>query len=908
MIGSRQSHAPGIGVSKKIQLMAAALLAVALSACSGPSTSGGGEVDVSPDASAAPPQTPPSIKGDPDLNATVGEAYKFSPMAADSESRALVFTIENAPDWIAFDEHTGEISGTPDDGDVATYSDIVISVSNGDSTAKLATFTITVGRRPRPVRPPLPDPKPPSPDNHAPTIAGSPATSVTKGDGYSFAPSVNDVDGDQLRFSIANKPSWASFSTTTGKLAGSTSAAQVKTYGNIVISVSDGEATATLPAFAIEVQAGANAAPRISGTPGTRVTESAAYSFTPSASDADGDALTFSIQNKPSWASFSTANGKLSGTPTAAQIGSYGNIVISVSDGEAKSSLAAFSINVVDAPNSPPSISGSPLTSVEAGSSYSFTPVARDNDGDELEFSIKNKPSWANFSASTGKLSGTPAQTQVGTFSNISISVSDGAATASLAAFDISVTGTPNRAPAISGTPASSVTPGSSYSFTPSASDADGDKLTFSIQGKPVWATFNSATGALTGTPSTAQAGKYSGILITVSDGDDTASLPAFSVTVAAPSNSAPNITGTPGTSVVAGSSYSFTPSASDADSDSLKFSIQNKPSWASFDTNTGRLSGTTDSGDVGSTKNIVISVSDGQATDSLLAFALAVTAAAQPPPSNSPPVISGNPSGSVQAGSSYSFTPSASDPNRDKLTFSIQNRPSWASFDASTGRLSGTPSSGNVSTFSNIIISVSDGKASDALASFTIAVTSPPQANRAPAISGSPTKSLNSGSAYSFTPSASDADDDPLTFSIQNKPSWASFDDGTGRLSGTPDSGDVGTYSGIVISVSDGKVNASLATFSITVAQVSMGSAELNWSAPTQNTDGSTLTDLSSYKIYYGTSKSSMTQTVKVSNAGVTTYTVQNLSPATWYFGITAVDSTGLESAMSNVGSKTIQ
>lgn len=87
----------------------------------------------------------------------------------------------------------------------------------------------------------------------------------------------------------------------------------------------------------------------------------------------------------------------------------------------------------------------------------------------------------------------------------------------------------------------------------------------------------------------------------------------------------------------------------------------------------------------------------------------------------------------------------------------------------------------------------------------------------------------------------------------------------------------------------------------------VSTGSATLTWKAPTTNTNGSALTDLAGYHIHYGTSASAMTQTVNVPNASTTTYGISNLSAGTWYFGVSAYTNTGLESAMSTVGSKTI-
>ena len=80
------------------------------------------------------------------------------------------------------------------------------------------------------------------------------------------------------------------------------------------------------------------------------------------------------------------------------------------------------------------------------------------------------------------------------------------------------------------------------------------------------------------------------------------------------------------------------------------------------------------------------------------------------------------------------------------------------------------------------------------------------PEPNSAPTISGVPATTVTVGSMYSFTPNANDADNDALTFSIQNKPGWAAFDNASGRLSGQPSLGDEGAYNNIQITVSDGK------------------------------------------------------------------------------------------------------
>lgn len=651
---------------------------------------------------------------------------------------------------------------------------------------------------------------------------------------------------------------------------------------------------------ATDAKAG-NTAPTISGTPAILVAQGATYQFKPSAADADGDALIFGIDAKPAWATFDTSTGQLTGTPTSADVGVDPGVVIWVSDGHSQTTLPAFDLTVTAQPSGPnraPLISGSPSTTIVAGTTYTFTPTASDADGNALSFTIRNKPAWATFSVATGQLQGVPQVANVGTFADIGISVSDGQATVALAAFAIAVTApTTNSAPVISGAPVTSVEAGQAYMFVPTASDADGDTLTFSVAGLPAWAAFDTATGRLAGTPPAGTTGTFSNIVIRVTDGKAMASLAPFAISVtAATSNHAPTITGTPGTSVKPGAAYTFQPTGADADGDTLTYTIANRPTWATFSTATGRLQGTPTAPNIGTYANIVISVSDGKATAALAAFSINVP--------NTPPTISGSPATTASVGTAYAFTPTASDADPGTtLTFSIANKPSWASFSTSNGALTGTPSAAG--TFATITISVSDGKAATALAAFSIVVTQP---NRAPTISGNPPTAVMQGTAYAFTPTASDADSDTLTFSISNKPAWASFSTSTGSLSGTPGAGDVGTTSGIVISVSDGKASAvALAAFNIAVQAVATGSATLSWTPPTQNTDGSALTDLTGFKVYWGTTQGSYPNSASV-GANVTAYVVTNLVPGTYFFVATAVNSAGAESQFSTSASKAVQ
>jgi hypothetical protein len=178
---------------------------------------------------------------------------------------------------------------------------------------------------------------------------------------------------------------------------------------------------------------------------------------------------------------------------------------------------------------------------------------------------------------------------------------------------------------------------------------------------------------------------------------------------------------------------------------------------------------------------------------------------------------------------------------------------------------------------------------------------------NSAPTITGAPPSTAVPGLAYSFAPTASDPNGDLITFEIMNRPTWASFDASNGRLSGTPTQAQLGMYSNIVISASDGSARVRMPAFSINVSPVGVGDATLSWVPPTLRSDGSALTNLAGYRIYYGNAPNSYSNIIDVTNVGLTTYFVENLASGTWYFHISAVDAAGIESSLTPAASKTI-
>ena len=92
-----------------------------------------------------------------------------------------------------------------------------------------------------------------------------------------------------------------------------------------------------------------------------------------------------------------------------------------------------------------------------------------------------------------------------------------------------------------------------------------------------------------------------------------------------------------------------------------------------------------------------------------------------------------------------------------------------------------------------------------------------------------------------------------------------------------------------------------------VPTATASNDAVTVNWTPPTENVDGTPLTNLSGYDIHYGTASGDYTQKISVSNAGIATYVVDDLTPGTYYFAVSAVNSQGTESPVSSEVSATV-
>jgi hypothetical protein len=272
---------------------------------------------------------------------------------------------------------------------------------------------------------------------------------------------------------------------------------------------------------------------------------------------------------------------------------------------------------------------------------------------------------------------------------------------------------------------------------------------------------------------------------------------------------------------------------------------------------------------------------------------------------------ISGTPPATGTVGEQYSFRPVVNNANQSQLEYSYVNRPAWAPPHYSTcGCLIGVPNEPGV--YANIQIQAWDGEHFAQTRPFTITVlgtntASTPQPLK---LSGSPPSTAVVGEFYNFSPTVVAPSGSALTYAIANRPSWTQFSAATGNLSGVPTASSVGTDAGVMISVSDGAMSATLPLFNIAVAAAAAptaGSATLSWYKPTQNTDGTPLTNLAGYVIRYGTSAAALNSQISLGSPDSTDVEISNLSAGNWYFEVASINTSNVESQFSSLVSRVI-
>lgn len=369
------------------------------------------------------------------------------------------------------------------------------------------------------------------------------------------------------------------------------------------------------------------------GVPDQTAVVGVAYSYTipaNAATDAEGDAITYSVSNPPAWSSYNSSTRVLSGTPVATGVSSF-TVVATDSNGAQNSITVQMTVTA----NQSPTITNAAANqSVSGGASFSYTlpnDHASDPEGGVLTYSASGMPNWMSFNSGTKTFSGSAPNSSA--TSTITVTVTDAAGNTSADEFDVivSVVAVQNLAPVInSPVPNQTVSGGAMFEYAlPDgyASDPENGPLTYSASNMPAWLSFNTVTRVFTGNAPSSSA--TSAVTITVQDAQGNSTQDEFNLIVQV--NSSPVIANPiPDQSVAANGSFSYTISgshATDSDGNTLSYSASGLPAWASFNSSTKAFSGTAPSS--AGSSSVTVTVSDGQGGTATDVFTLTVTAAA---------------------------------------------------------------------------------------------------------------------------------------------------------------------------------------------------------------------------------------------------------------------------------------
>lgn len=731
---------------------------------------------------------PPVLAPIGNQSVNAGNLLSLAIAASDSENNPLTYSATNLPAGATFDASTHVFTWTPADNQGPGNYTVTFQVSDGTGTDSETIDIAVVGGT--------------NNTNPGPTFNTIGAKTVGVNSNLTFTVSATDPNNDPLVYSTANMPAGATFNPSTRVFSWTPTPTQGPGNFQVQFFVTDGTTSAsqTVP---ITVTGGTNQAPVFNAITDKTVAVGSSLDFSVSATDPDGNPLTYSASNLPSGATFNPASRTFHWAPTASQGPGNYTVTFLATDGGLTSTTTA-QIAVTGGTNRAPVFSNIADQSVEAGHNLSFTVSATDPDGSPLNFGASNLPSGASFNPTTHVFSWTPAANQAGAQYNPIFTASDGALVSSISP-TITVTAVvSNQPPVLAAIGNKSVNAGSPLTFTVSATDPESDALTFSATALPGGATFNASSRTFTWTPSASQGPANYSVTFGVSDGisQDSETIQIAVVGGTIGGNAAPVFNAVNPQTVAANTPLTFTVSAVDPNGDPLTYSASSLPAGATFNAATRTFSWTPASAQGPGSYSVQFHVTDGTGNDDLT-VPISVTAG-----TNRAPTIAAIGDKTIMMRQPLSFVISASDPDGNPLTYSASSLPARATFNPSTHQFQWTPVLAQGPGTYPVTFAVNDGALTTTQ---TIQVTVTGGTNRAPVISPVDDQSVERGETLTVTISATDPDGDLLTYSVINLPSGATFNSTTHVLSYTPGTNQVPKCFMPTFTVSDGALESSV-------------------------------------------------------------------------------------------------
>jgi hypothetical protein len=587
--------------------------------------------------------------------------------ASDADDDLLSYALTDAPEGMAIDSTTGLITWTPTAGQLGA-NEVTVQVRDGRQGEAAQTFTIQVVV---------------DSENQAPRFVSTPGTAAIVERSYSYQARAADANSDPLQFDLVVKPEGMTVDAATGMVNWRPKGDQVGPH-DVFLRVRDGRGGMDLQTYQIVVSP-ANTAPVITSEPVSPAAINTPYRYEVCAQDAEGDVLTYRLENAPAGMTMHALTGVVNWTPTAGQLGSH-RVVVVVADAAGAEARQAFTLEAAAVlANRAPEIRSTPRTVLRFGDGYFYAVDAVDADADPITFTLENAPAGMSVDAN-GLLRWTPTAAQFG-LNQVSLLVSDGRGGTARQSFTIDVRAQSiNKLPAITSVPLLSAVAGKQYAYNARANDAEGDPLVWSLDVAPSGMSVNFRKGTVRWTPEPYQVGTHQ-VVLRAADAQGGFALQSFTIVVR-PGNSPPAITSVPTVLAGVGFLYSYDVEAVDPDGDVLGFALAaGTPAGMSIDPSTGSIQWTPDLSQLGQ-HAVGVLVQDGQGGTVAQTWTLIVG----PDAPNQAPVIHSMPVLGSLPGEDYQYQVAASDPEGDLLTYTLGRAPAGLTLHPTTGLMEWTP------------------------------------------------------------------------------------------------------------------------------------------------------------------------------------------------------------------------
>jgi len=515
-----------------------------------------------------------------------GQTLSFTVSGSDPDGDNLTYSASNLPQGASFNAGTRTFSWAPAYNQAGTYPNVHFAVTDG-SLSDTEDITITVNNVNRP----------PTADNQA--------LSLQEDTPINISLIGSDPDGDNLTYTIVAQVAHGTLSGTAPNITYKPNPNYNGT-DSFTFKVNDGKLDSNIATVSLTINP-VNDPPVLASIGNKSIDEGRLLEFQVSATDPDGDILTYSASNLPQGASFNAGSRTFSWTPAYNQAGTYPNVHFEVTDGSL-SDLEDITITVNNV-NRPPTADNQAL-SLQEDTPINISLTGSDPDGDNLTYTIVAQVAHGTLSGTAPNITYKPNLNYNGTDS-FTFKVNDGKLDSNIATVSLTINPA-NDPPILASIGNKSIDEGRLLEFQVSATDPDGDILTYSASNLPQGASFNAGSRTFSWTPAYNQAGTYPNVHFAVTDGSLS---DAEDITITVNNvNRAPVLDSIGNKSITENQTLTFTVNATDLDGDPLTYSVQDIPNRAIFQNQT--FTWTPITSDVGE-HQITFTASDGYLSDS---------------------------------------------------------------------------------------------------------------------------------------------------------------------------------------------------------------------------------------------------------------------------------------------------